>query len=970
VTRHTRLRDRRPECEALDQLLDRVRAGESQVLVVRGEAGVGKTALLDYAVERASGFRVARATGVQSEAELAFAGLQQLCAPMLDRVEHLPNPQRDALGTAFGLTVGEPPDRFLVGLAVLSLLSDAAEGQPLACVVDDAQWLDQASLQALAFVARRLLAEQVALIFAVRDPSEEQELTGLPELVPRGLSDDDARELLEEAIQGPVDERVCDQIVAEARGNPLALLELPRALTPAELAGGFGQLRNTALSGRIEESFRRRLASLPLPTRRLLIVAAAEPTGDPLLLWAAAERLGIEAEAADSAESEGLLEIGARVIFRHPLVRSAVYQAASPEERRSAHGALAEVTDPGVDPDRHAWHRAWAASGRDEGVASELERAAGRAQARGGLAAASAFLARAAELTPDPARRAGRALAAAYAKHQAGAFNAALELLAVAEAGPLAEFQRARAELLHARISFDSSRIADAPQSLLKAAKRLELLDVKLARATYLDALSAGLFAGGLASGGGVRDIAAAVGAAPLPPSQRASDLLLDGYTALFTEGLPSGAQTLRQAVSAFRGDEISREEGLRWRWLAGFAAVLLWDYESWEELSRRQVQLARDAGALSLLPIALTTRYAVHLLAGEFDGTAALVEDVRAVITATGNPIVPTGAAMLSAFRGREAEARELIAATASDAMRRGQGLGLSAMRLVTAVLYNGLGRYPEALAAAQLAADDPVEPLFSAWALIELIEASARTGEAERAARALEQLSTITRASGTEWALGSEARSRALLSTGEAADRLYRDAIDRLGRTHLSVELTRARLLYGEWLRRERRRTEAREQLRTAYELFTEFGMEAFAERARIELKATGETARRRTVGPGGQLTAQEAQIARLARDGLSNPEIASQLFISPRTVEYHLSKVFAKLNISAREQLDRVLPQDPNAAQRAYMSLSSVSKRKVSAATRPQLPVAASKTGQDSSRLILLRLEQGRPGCLPSP
>jgi DNA-binding CsgD family transcriptional regulator len=914
VTRHTRLRGRRPECEALDQLLDRVRAGESQVLVVRGEAGVGKTALLDYAVESASGFRVARATGVQSEAELAFAGLQQLCAPMLDRLEHLPDPQRDALGTAFGLTAGKPPDRFLVGLAVLSLLSDAAEGQPLACVVDDAQWLDQASLQALAFVARRLLAEPIALIFAVRDPSEEQELTGLPELVPRGLSDDDARELLETAIQGPMDERVRDRIVAEARGNPLALLELPRALTPGELAGGFGQLRNTALSGRIEESFRRRLASLPLPTRRLLIVAAAEPTGDPLLLWAAAERLGIKAEAADAAESEGLLDVGARVIFRHPLVRSAVYQAASPEECRSAHGALAEVTDPGVDPDRHAWHRGWAASGRDEGVADELERAAGRAQARGGLAAASAFLARAAELTPDPARRAGRTLAAAYAEHQAGAFNAALELLAVAEAGPLAEFQRARAELLHARISFDSSRIADAPQSLLKAAKRLELLDVKLARDTYLDALSAGLFAGALASGGGAREIAAAAArAAPLPPSPRASDLLLDGYTALFTEGLPSGAPTLRQAVSAFRGDEISREEGLRWRWLAGFAAVLLWDYESWEELSRRQIQLARDAGALSLLPIALTTRYSVHLLAGELDGTAAMIEDVRAVIRATGNPIVPTGAAMLSAFRGREAEARELIAATASDAMRRGQGLGLSATRLATAVLYNGLGRYPEALAAARLAADDPVEPLFSTWGLIELIEASARTGEAERAARALEQLSTITRASGTEWALGSEARSRALLSTGEAADRLYRDAIDRLGRTRLRVELTRARLLYGEWLRRERRRTEAREQLRTAYELFTEFSMEAFAERARIELKATGETARRRTVEPGGQLTAQETQIARLARDGLSNPEIASQLFISPRTVEYHLSKVFAKLNISAREQLDRVLPQD---------------------------------------------------------
>jgi DNA-binding CsgD family transcriptional regulator/tetratricopeptide (TPR) repeat protein len=910
------LLDRRSECEVLDRLLEAVRGGQSRVLVLRGEPGVGKTALLEYVVGQTSGFRVARAAGVQSEMELAFAGLQLLCAPMLDRLERLPPPQRDALGTAFGLRGGVAPDRFLVGLAVLGLLSEVADERPLVCLVDDAQWLDRASLQTLEFVARRLFAESVALVFAVRQSGAEQPLTGLPEVVVEGLQNGDARALLGSVIRWPLDERVRDRIVAETRGNPLALLELPRGLTPAELAGGFG-LPVQPLPARIEDSFQRRLAPLPAETRRLMLVAAAEPVGETTLVWRAAGRLGIGVEAADAAESEGLVDFGARVRFRHPLVRSAIYRAASPQGRRDAHRALAEVTDPQIDPDRRAWHLAQAASGPDENVASELERSASRAQARGGLAAAAAFLEQAAKLTPSPARRGERALAAAQAKHQAGAPDTAQGLLATAQAGPLDELQRARVDLLRAQIAFAVNRGSDAPPLLLTAAKRLEPLDVGLARETYLDALQAAMFVGRLASGGGLLEVAQAAREAPLssqPP--RAADLLLDGLALQITEGYPAGTPILRRALSAFRKEPISIEEGLRWLWLACRAAVYLWDHETWYVLSTRHVQLARDAGALTVLPIALISRMAVHLWAGELAAAASLVNEVETVTDATGSHLAPYGALGLAAWRGRVAEASELIKTSTNEVVARGEGQGLALIDWTSAVLYNGVGRYEDALVAAQRAAEHPEELPF-AWGLVELIEAATRSGKAARAGDALQRLSETTRTSGTDWALGIEARSRALLSDGEAAERLYRQAIDRLGRTRVRVELARAHLLYGEWLRRERRRLDAREQLRTAHEMFATMGAEGFAERAEHELLATGETARKRTVGSSSRLTAQEAQVARLARDGLSNPEIGARLFISRRTVQYHLRKVFTKLDITSRGQLDRVLPSDPNMA-----------------------------------------------------
>ena len=886
------------------------------MLVVRGEAGIGKTALLEYAIESASDLRIVRAVGVESEMELAFAGLHQLCAPMLDRFERLPGPQRDALATTFGLNLGAVPHRFLVGLAVLSLLSEVAEEQPLLCVVDDGQWLDEASAQVLGFVARRLLAESVAVVFAMREPSEE--FRGLPELVVEGLRDEDACELLASVIRGPLDDRIRDRIVAETRGNPLALLELPRGLTPAELAGGFGLPDAMALSGRIEESFQQRVDALPKQTQLLLLVAAAEPVGDPILVRRAAERIGLSVEAPGPAEAAGLLELGARVRFRHPLVRSAVYRSAALTDRRSAHAALAKVTDPEVDPDRRAWHLAQAVAGPDEDVAAELERSAGRAQARGGLAAAAAFLERSAELTPDPARRGMRALDAAQATLQAGAFDPALVLLATAEAGPLDDLPRARIDLLRAQIAFASSRGNEAPPLLLAAARRLERLDAGLARETYLDAFSAAMFAGRLASGPGLLEVAQAARQAPPPPPQpRKGDMLLNGLAVLFTDGYPAAMPLSKRALQAFCSEDITVEEGLRWLWLASVTAADLWDDESWYVLSNRHVKIAREAGALSELPLALNSRVYVHMFAGELAAAASLVEEVQAVREATGSNLAAYGALGLAAWRGREGEAGDLIEASMREVVPRGEGIGVTVTQWASALLSNGLGKYQDALVAARQAGEHPQELGVANWGLTELVEAAARSGVTELAADALERLSAMTRASGTDWALGIEARSRALLSDGDAAERLYLEALDRLGRTSIRVELARAHLLYGEWLRRERRRLDAREQLRAAHEMFTGMGAEAFADRAARELLATGERARKRTVETREDLTPQEAQIARLARDGLSNPEIGARLFISPRTVEYHLHKVFSKLNISSRNQLDRALPVQPSVA-----------------------------------------------------
>ena len=916
------LTGRDAQCRQLDQLVQDVRGGQSRALVVRGEPGIGKTALLEYLAGHAPGCRVERAAGVESEQELAFAGLHQLCAPMLDHLQAVPSAQRGALSTALGMSAGPPPDRFLVGLAVLNLLSAAGAEQPLLCLVDDAQWLDQASAQVLSFVARRLWAESVGLVFAASLPTRE--LAEMPDLVVGGLRDADAQVLLSAALTGPIDPRVRDQIISEAQGNPLALLELPRGMASTQLAGGFGFPGAIGLAAGMEQAFGRRVEELPAQTRRLLLLAAADPTGDAALVWRAASGLGISAEAAAPAADAQLADFGGRARFRHPLVRSAIYRSASAQEKRDAHRALADVTDVRLDPDRRAWHRAQAAAGPDEEVAAELESSADRARARGGAAAAAAFLEHAAILTLEPALRAGRALVAAQAKLQAGAIGDAHDMLALAEAGGVSEELAARIELVRAQIAFDSSRGSDAPPLLLSAARRLEPVDPGLSRATYLQALSSGIFAGQLAiPGSGLWEVARAAASAPAAPRRpRVPDLLLDGLAAYYVEGYAAGVPLLRRALSAF-GAGMSAEEELRWLWLGCLTAVHIWDDDGWERLSARYVELARRAGALGQLPLAISMRAHRLLLAGQLDAADVLVAEALIATEATGGTLAPYGALSAASLRGDEGTVSALVDAASAAATERGEGAAITAAGMASSVLCLGLGRYQEALTGAQLATASAGTIATPPWAIAELIEAAVRCGKNDMAADAYDRLAEMTNASGTDWALGIQARSHAQLSDGEEAERRYREAIVRLERTGLRICLARAHLLYGEWLRRERRRVDAREQLRTAHAALAAMGVSAFAERARRELRATGETARRRAVVAGnGELTAQEAQIARLAIDGLSNPEIGARLYISTHTVQYHLRKVFAKLGVTSRSQLDRALTEGGSGAGEAHL------------------------------------------------
>ncbi|MFG1905725.1 ATP-binding protein [Kribbella sp. NPDC048928] len=907
----TRLLGRRAERAALDAVVADLRGGASRTLVVRGEAGVGKTALLDYLASSVAEVRILRAVGVESEIELLFAALHQLCSPIISRLDRIPEPQQRALATTFGLAPGPAPDRFLVGLGVLSLISDLAAEQPVLVIVDDAQWLDTATAQTLGFVARRLGAEAVGLVFGVRE--QRVELHGLPELTVDGLPDDDARALLGSTVEFLLDGPIRDRLVAETGGNPLALLELPRGLTATQLAAGFGLAGGLGLPTRIEQSFLRQAEVLPAPTRQLLLVAAAEPEGDPVVVRRAADQLGI---AADFAEIATLLTLGERVIFRHPLVRSALYGAASAIERRAVHLALAKATDGAADPDRRAWHLSAAAVGPDEDVAVALEQSAERAQARGGFAAAAACLQRAVALTVDPGRRTQRAMAGAHASLRAGAFATASMLLATAEAGELDDLGRAQIDQLRAEAAFSQQRGRDAPGLLLRAAQTLESLDARTARDAYLDAWSAALFAGRLARTVGLREVSAAARAAPRPEGgPRTSDVLLDGLAMVVVEGRRDAVPLLQQAATTFGGPDISAEEALRWGWLATAAAATAWNFEACFRTASRQVEAARGAGALAVLVVGVNVLEQVAAFAGDFDEATSLRAEADAVRDATGTHVAPYGALVLAAFRGAEDEAFELIEATISVATAEGQGTAVQYARWAKSVILNALGRHDEALVTARLASEDTPELWVSVWALSEQIEAATRTGHAGEAAAALVRLQAGTQYSDEPWALAIEARARALVENDNAgADAAYREAIDALTGTRLRPDLARAHLLYGEWLRRKGRRIDARTELRTAHTMFAAIGMEAFAERARRELQATGEIVRKRAqvAVAGESLTPQERQIALLVRDGLSNPEVATRLFLSPRTVEWHLSKIFGKLSITSRRQLRDVLFQ----------------------------------------------------------
>lgn len=901
-----------------------MRTGQSQVLVLRGEPGAGKTALLDYLLDQAQGVRCVQVSGVESDMELAYAGLHQLCAPLLGHLDDLPAPQRDALAVAFGRGTGPPPERFLVGLAVLSLLSAAAQEQPLLCVVDDAQWLDQVSVQTLGFVARRLMAEPVALVFAARIEGAEV-LAGLPELSVPGLSAAEARILLDELVIGALDPAVRDRVVAETRGNPLALLEVPRSYTAAELAGGFWNVGAQGSAGRIEESYIRRVMALPADTRRLLLLAAAEPVGDSALFLRAAGLLGIAVDALGPAESAGVIEFGPRMRFYHPLMRSAAYRAADLADRRQIHAALAAATDASADPDRRAWHAANSVATTDDSVAAELEASASRAQNRGGIAAAATFLERAAVLTADPELRGARALAAAQAKRDAADMAAAYELLAIAELAPLSELQRARAARLRGQIAFASSRagqmgappVGETAAALLDAAKQLEDVDGFASRECYLEAFAALMYAGRLGQPGALLGAAEAARSAMTRTAElpRAVDLFFRGMTERITGGIRGGVTPMRTALDAM-SVLASAEPAQLQRWLVPAFPILqesaaheLWDEDLVDALSAAVVQQARDSGALAGLPQALVYRAGVHVLFGELSTAATLIAEAHSITAATTHRgPVRYHFLVIAAWRGDAAEATRLIDEAAADGAARGEGRLLGLTGYAAAVLYNGLGRYQEAFTAACTACE--YEDLgFYSWALHELVESASRIGALDAAQDALGHIEERAGTSGTPWGLGAVASAKALLADNDEADRLFTEALDHLSRSKVAVHRARTHLGYGEWLRRANRRGDARRHLNEAHDMFTTMGAHAYAERARRELTAVGEKVRKQPLSSGDELTAQEAQIARLAADGLTNPEIGAQLFISVHTVEWHLRKVFVKLGITSRRQLRTV-------------------------------------------------------------
>ena len=898
------------EREHLDAMLARARDGHSAVLVIRGGAGVGKTALLRYAARQASGLRIAEVEGVQAEMELPFAGIQRLCAPMFDGIEALAEPQQNALRVALGVSSGNAPDRFLVAVAVLNLLSTSAEKRPLLCLLDDAHWLDAVSLQALGFVARRVVAEPMVMIFSLREPSTSRALEGLPQLSLEGLDEPDARALLSKTVPGPLDDRVRDRIIAETGGNPLALMELPRRMSPSERAGGFAPAAASDVPSRLEERYLQRVLELPDATQRLMLLAASEPLGDAALLWQAAERLSIDPAALVPARQAGLLDIDDRVRFHHPLVRSAVYRAASADERRYVHDALAEVSDPEIASDRRAWHRALATGEPDEAVAVDLERSAERAQNRGGLAAAAALLERATALTPDPALQAGRALAAAEVSLPAGDFAAAQRLLATAESGPLDDFQRARATLLRGHAALASRYGNSAAPLLLEAAKQLEPFDISLARRAYLTAFGAAITAGHLGGADVLRDVCRAVRALPpLPPDPHPLDLLIEGYAALITDGHALAVPILKRAVNAVLSLPV--EDVLRWGWLAPGASSATWDDEA-ITAHARQARLVRDAGALGELPIQLQALALEYAWLGDLSVARQLVAESNSISASTGNEIPPFAMLRILALEGREAVASPLINAVIEHGTAGGQGQAVTVAHWAAAVLYNGLGRHQEAATAAREVVTNGNPPWPTIWALFELVEASARVGDMDEARHALDELAETTRPAGTNFALGIEARCRALVADGDRAEESYREAIELLSRTRRRPELARAHLVYGEWLRHAGRVRKARERLRTAEEMFAEIGMAAFAERTERELIAAGARPHKRPLEPRDGLTAQEEQIARLACDGLTNAQIGAELFLSPRTVEWHLHNVFGKLGVDSRSGLQAALPR----------------------------------------------------------
>ncbi|KDN81668.1 AAA family ATPase [Kitasatospora cheerisanensis] len=883
--------------DALAALVADARAGRGGAAVVRGEAGIGKTTLLRHVTDGLPDVRLLRVNGAEFEAEFAYAAVHQLTRPLHDRIERLPATQRDDLSVALGLRDGGTPSRFAVGLALLGLLADAAAERPVVCVVDDAQWLDRASAQVLAFVARRVVDDPVALVFGLRDPHAVAELAGLTELTLSRLPDRTARQLLAAGLPGPLDEQVRERILAEARGNPLALLELPRRLGPAGLAGGFGLPTPVSPANRIEQSYQERAARLSPGARTLLLVAAAEPLGDPALLWRAADLLGVGPDAGPEAETSELIELGGQSRFRHPLVRSAVYTAASPAERRRVHGALAEATDPVTAPDRRSWHRAQAASRPDADVAADLLRSAERARRRGGAAAEAAFLEQAAALTADPRLRAERSLAAARAALEAGSFENAVALVEAAERGPIDTAGRVEAELLRGRAAFFRDGAADAVGHLIRAAE----LDPGRARLHLLDALQAGLVVGRASLA--ARDALAAARRAPAAAGEpTTADHLLDALVG-YLDGELAAIPRLLALMSDVDDPHLARRLSL-----TALLAVELWDIALEDRLATRAVDAARADGALMILPVGLWMRAMAAVQRGDLLGASALNSEADGIAEVTGVPPHWYGRLFAAALRGAPAEAGPLFDRVLAESHARRKGMLTATTHAAAAFCANGLADHRAALGSARLALAEG-DLSTSSLALPELVEAAVRCGEDGLAREAFARLSEHASAAGTDWALGVRATLAALLS--DRPEALHAEAVTRLDAAGTRVWHGRALLHRGAWLRRDGRRQEAREALRAAHELFTAMGAEGFAERARAELAATGEQPRPpAALGAVELLTGQELNIARLVATGATSREVADRLFLSPRTIDAHLRSVFKKLDITSRRQLPDAL------------------------------------------------------------
>ena len=900
------------ERSRIGELLDGARNARSAVLVISGEPGVGKSALLEDARDQAGDMRVLSGTGVETEAHLPFAALHQIVRPVLGHIENLPQPQAAALRGALGLAAGGSDDRFLVSLAALSLLADAAEVQPLLCLVDDAQWLDDASADALVFAARRLEVEGIVMLFGAREGELRRfEAPGLAELRLGGLDSVTAGALVDRRAGAALSSEIRDRLVAETGGNPLALLELSPALSEAQLSGTEALLAPIPVSARVERAFLSRVYRLPPETQTLLLVAAADESGELAVVLRAAAELGAAADALDGAEQAGLANVnGTRLELRHPLVRSAVYHAAPLSKRQAAHRALARVLDGDVEADRRAWHRAAASVEPDPSVGEELEQAAQRARQRSGFAAASLAFERAASLTTDEEHQARRLTAAAESAWLAGRAERAFMLLEAARPLVSEPIQRADLHRFLGLIEMTRGVPADACQLLLRSAREVASLDAERALQMLNLAGLAAAYTGDKEAAVAIAEVARGLALEETPFLRMLSELLI-GLGAHAEDDFANAAPRLRVALELAEelDDDAASKQPVALLF-AGRAALYLGDDRTAFRAHREAAARARASGALSIVTQILPRLATAEVWAGHWPAAAANAQEGVQLAREMGqHDIVAQLLGMLglvAALRGSEDECRSLTAETRELASARGLGIVAEFAHWSLALLALGLGRAGEAFKRCR----EISATMVVFWAGLDRIEAAIRAGERETASAWLDGFEPWAESSGAAWARAVLLHCRALLAHDEnETERLFLAAFEAHVEAARPFERGRTELAYGESLRRAGRRVEARTHLQAALDRFEGLGAMLWAERAQLELRASGQTARKRDPSTRSDLTAQELQIARFVAEGLTNREVAAQLFLSPRTIDFHLRNVYRKLGINSRTALARL-------------------------------------------------------------